>query len=97
MGMRRSTPVLNHNQHSMQKYFNLFYGIVLLGLIVFVIKLQLFNQVNAVQKSLSAQEQTVGELRADVANIVTALNEQINANADQAAPAGSAPAPEAGQ
>ena len=78
----------------MQKYFNIMYAAVLLGLIVFVVKVQLFGQVDNVKESLDAQVQTMDQLQGDIMNIVDAINRQIQAGQQQ--PQNGAPPSESG-
>jgi len=64
----------------MQKYFNIIYAVLLVGLTVFVIRIQLFGQVASVQKSLDSQSETMDQLQEDIAAIVSAINRQLQAN-----------------
>ncbi len=76
----------------MQKYFNIIYTALLIGLLVFVIKVQLFGEVGSVKESLSAQSETMDQLQGDITAIVDGINAQIQAGREQqpAAPAGEA-------
>ena len=65
----------------MQKYFNIIYTILLVVLIAFVVKIQLFDEVNDVQKSLDRQAQTMDQLQGDIQNIVSAINQELQSNA----------------
>ena len=64
----------------MQKYFNIIYAAVLIGLVVFVIRIQLFGQVADVRESLDSQAQTMNDLQGDIEAIVGAINKQIQAS-----------------
>ncbi|MDZ4221363.1 MAG: hypothetical protein U1C18_00645 [Patescibacteria group bacterium] len=65
----------------MQKYFNIIYTILLVVLIAFVVKIQLFDEVNDVQKSLDRQAQTMDQLQGDIQNIVSAINQELQSSA----------------
>ncbi|MBI2050653.1 MAG: hypothetical protein HYT31_02510 [Parcubacteria group bacterium] len=67
----------------MQKYFNAIYAAVLIGLVVFVVKIQLFGQVADVQSSLDSQAETMNQLQGDIEAIVGAINKQIQAGQQQ--------------
>jgi len=53
---------------------------VLIGLVVFVIRIQLFGQVADVRESLDSQAQTMNDLQGDIEAIVGAINKQIQAS-----------------
>lgn len=74
----------------MQKYFNIIYTALLIGLLVFVIKTQLFGEVASVKQSLDEQSASMDELQGDIRAIVDGINAQIQATQQQqpAAPAG---------
>ena len=65
----------------MQKYFNIIYTILLVALIAFVVKVQLFDGVNDVQKSLDRQAETMDQLQGDIQNIVGAINQELQSSA----------------
>lgn len=67
----------------MQKYFNIIYAALLIGLAVFAVRVQLFGTVDNVKKSLDAQAATMDELQGDIAAIVDAINRQIQASQQQ--------------
>lgn len=67
----------------MQKYFNIIYAALLIGLAVFAVRVQLFGTVDNVKKSLDAQAATMDELQGDIAAIVDAINRQIQAGQQQ--------------
>lgn len=67
----------------MQKYFNIIYAALLVGLAIFVIKVQLFGEVADVKKSLQAQTETMDQLQTDITAIVDGINEQLQANQQQ--------------
>ncbi len=64
----------------MQKYFNIVYAILLVALIAFVVKVQLFDEVNDVQKSLDSQAHTMDQLQGDIQNIVSAINQELQSS-----------------
>lgn len=67
----------------MQKYFNIIYTVLLIGLLVFVIKTQLFGEVASVKKSMEEQSASMDELQGDIRAIVDGINAQIQATQQQ--------------
>lgn len=64
----------------MQKYFNIIYAVLLVGLATFVIKTQLFGEVADVKENLQAQSESMDKLQEDIRAIVDGINTQLQAS-----------------
>ena len=63
----------------MQKYINIAFVMALLALGFYIVRLQVFNEVQSVQIELNRQSQDIQGLRADVVTITNFLNQQLQA------------------
>jgi len=64
----------------MQKYINIIYAVILIGLVVLVVRIQLFGQIDSVKESLHTQAVTMEDLQGDIETIANAINRQLQAS-----------------
>lgn len=79
----------------MQKYFNALFLIVILGLSLYIVRLQLNDKIQKQAGQIAAQQQTIAALQGTVQQVVDFLNKQQQAasSAGAAQQQGTAPSP----